>query len=420
MRDSALPVPLQEYGYDRTGNRTSRTLAGTAAANTYVANRHRLASVGGVARSYDNAGNTIGIALATAKQFVYGDHGRMVQYKEAGTTKMTYQYNGRGEQVYRFGSGSPTLSLYNEAGYWVGDYKGVSGGSIVPIQQMIWLDGLPVGVMVGATPGVAAKLHYIEADALGTPRVIIDPVRDVAVWRWELSGEAFGDSAPNQDPDGDATPFVFDLRFPGQRYDSATGLNYNYFRDYDAATGRYVQSDPIGLGGGINTYGYVGGNSLIGSDPRGLQRVLRFLPVSPPAGTGSQYGPGNSQFDRDAGAVFNNAVGSMSLLFLMRPEVSLIANMMTNGGDKEQRKREYQAYKDFQHVGAIYDPDPCRFLRNRIDFHKEMNRRRGEWDARWPHPKYPKGRHFDEIARTNSTIDNLEKDFRDMCENCGE
>jgi len=61
------------------------------------------------------------------------------------------------------------------------------------------------------------KLHYIEADALGTPRVIIDPVRDVAVWRWELSGEAFGDSAPNQDPDGDATTFVFDLRFPGQR-----------------------------------------------------------------------------------------------------------------------------------------------------------------------------------------------------------
>jgi RHS repeat-associated protein len=139
-----------------------------------------------------------------------------------------------------------------------------------PVQQMIWLDGLPVGVMVGATPGVAAKLHYIQADALGTPRVIIDPVRDVAVWRWDLSGEAFGDSAPNQDPDGDATPFVFDLRFPGQRYDAASGLNYNYFRDYDAATGRYVESDPIGLGGGINTYGYVGGNPMTGTDRRGL------------------------------------------------------------------------------------------------------------------------------------------------------
>ncbi len=37
------------------------------------------------------------------------------------------------------------------------------------------------------------------------------------------------------------------MRFPGQQYDSAAGLNYNYFRDYDAATGRYVESDTIGL-----------------------------------------------------------------------------------------------------------------------------------------------------------------------------
>jgi RHS repeat-associated protein len=60
------------------------------------------------------------------------------------------------------------------------------------------------------------------------------------------------------------------MRFPGQRYDAATGLNYNYFRDYDAGSGRYVQSDPIGLAGGISTYGYAGGNSLLAKDPFGL------------------------------------------------------------------------------------------------------------------------------------------------------
>ncbi|WP_363796433.1 RHS repeat-associated core domain-containing protein [Lysobacter firmicutimachus] len=79
---------------------------------------------------------------------------------------------------------------------------------------------------------------------------MIDATRNVAIWSWNAKGEAFGNDTPNQDPDQDGTAFVFDLRFPGQRFDAATGLNYNYFRDYDAGSGRYVQSDPIGLMGG--------------------------------------------------------------------------------------------------------------------------------------------------------------------------
>lgn len=105
-------------------------------------------------------------------------------------------------------------------------------------------------------------------------------------WTWQ-GKEAFGDSAPNQNPDASGV-FRFDARFPGQWADTETGLFYNGFRDYDPRTGRYVQSDPIGLGGGWNTYGYVGGRPvskidalgmLIGSpnDPNSLNLAIDHL-----------------------------------------------------------------------------------------------------------------------------------------------
>jgi len=64
------------------------------------------------------------------------------------------------------------------------------------------------------------------------------------VWRWDSA--PFGETAPNEDPDGDLELFTLPLRFPGQYADQETGLHYNYFRDYEPAIGRYVQSDPVG------------------------------------------------------------------------------------------------------------------------------------------------------------------------------
>ncbi|WP_301101441.1 RHS repeat-associated core domain-containing protein [Propionivibrio sp.] len=105
---------------------------------------------------------------------------------------------------------------------------------------------------------------------LNSPRLVTDETNKV-VWR-NILGEPFGVSPPEEDPDGDGKNFTLNLRFPGQYYDLESNLNYNYRRDYDSDKGRYIQSDPIGLAGGINGYAYVGGNPLSYADPLGLDR----------------------------------------------------------------------------------------------------------------------------------------------------
>ena len=81
---------------------------------------------------------------------------------------------------------------------------------------------------------------------------------------WDAQRKPFGERTVT------TAQITMPLGFPGQVYDEETGNYYNYFRDYDPTTGRYLQSDPIGLGGGINTYAYVGGNPLFWVDPKGL------------------------------------------------------------------------------------------------------------------------------------------------------
>ena len=267
-KNAGTGAVLEAYGYDKTGNRTSATTGGTTTAYGIATTSHRLASVGAENRSYDAAGNTL--QIGAGKSFTYDALGRMNQVTAAGGVVRNYAYNGAGEQVRRWGSaaGDDRYSIY-AGSQWLGDYD--SNGA--PVQQVVWFGTLPVAVLNGS--GASQKLYYIEPDALGTPRQVVDPVRGASgtvVWAWDLAGEAFGNTAPNQDPDGDSTVFVFDMRFPGQRYDAVSGMNYNYFRDYESATGRYVESDPIGLFGGVSTYGYVGGEPMVHLDLFGLAR----------------------------------------------------------------------------------------------------------------------------------------------------
>jgi RHS repeat-associated protein len=138
----------------------------------------------------------------------------------------------------------------------------------------------------------------VHSDHLNAPRKLTN-ADGQAVWQWGYS--AFGEDKPtlakNRFANLETTPnpgttsiseVKFNLRYPGQYADEESGLNYNYFRSYDSRTGRYSQSDPIGLDGGWNRFGYVSSNPLSSTDPLGLQAVAA-LPLAPtlPAAAGA-------------------------------------------------------------------------------------------------------------------------------------
>ena len=126
---------------------------------------------------------------------------------------------------------------------------------------------------------------FSHADHLNTPRLVADAA-GATVWKWDQE-EPFGSNPADENP-SELGVFDLPLRLPGQYLDKETNLHYNYFRDYDPSTGRYLESDPIGLKGGLNTYAYVEANPLSFSDPSGLAPRRPGTPLfyCPPAPSG--------------------------------------------------------------------------------------------------------------------------------------
>jgi RHS repeat-associated protein len=191
-------------------------------------------------------------------------------------------YNGHDQRVAKHGTpvdGGARYYVYGELGQLLGEYD--ADGKAV--YEIVWVNETPVATITfSGTNPVKTTISNIYTDQLNAPRVIMGTVVVNGVnqyktrWRWN-HGEAFGNFPPEENPDGIGR-FEFNLRFPGQVYDKESGLAYNHHRDYSAKLGRYTQSDPIGLAGGINTYSYVGGMPTMYTDPNGLLLPLLAIP----------------------------------------------------------------------------------------------------------------------------------------------
>gem|GEM_PF-3526696 len=127
------------------------------------------------------------------------------------------------------------------------------------MREYVYLGLMPVAYVdhSGANP----VTYYVHTDQVMRPRKLTDGTGAVL---WDRIATPFGDE---HTVTGTLTQ---KLQFPGQIEDSETAFFQNWHREYDPELGRYVQSDPIGLLGGINTYGYVGGNPVMYVDPMGL------------------------------------------------------------------------------------------------------------------------------------------------------
>jgi RHS repeat-associated protein len=286
LTGAILPATTYAYSYDAVGNRLTKSSGGNTDTYAYPGTSNRLSSVtpgsGPVKTySYDAAGNISGDGTSS---YLHDTRGRLVLATLAGVQSERH-YNGLGQRTYRFFSSAPDfviIGAYDEVGRPIGEYiiNTATGG--VYGNETVYLEGIPVAIAAFNDPPGAGNTErfgpfYLHPDHLDTPRLVTDVANQV-LWRWDQA-EPFGTSPANENPSGLGT-FGINYRFPGQYLDKASNTHYNYFRDYDPAIGRYIQSDPIGLRGGVNTYLYVGGNPLRWTDPLGLKSRIccRLVP----------------------------------------------------------------------------------------------------------------------------------------------
>lgn len=268
---------LQDFTYNLTGDRLTKTLdPAPTQTYTYTPSTHRLDGIGTNARMLDPNGNTTETTGIATLDFTFDNRNRMTAVSRNSTPITSYDYNAKGERVYKstsYPANDTRWFVYGETYGLLGEYTAAT------VQEYVWADGTPVAILATTgetlTPGdrifangfevppvITSTVQYIHTDQLDSPRAVTNTA-GTSEWSWPWQTNPFGETAPSG-------ALTLNLRFPGQYADAETALSYNIKRDYEPYAGRYIESDPIGIAVGPSTYLYASGNTIKKMDLFGL------------------------------------------------------------------------------------------------------------------------------------------------------
>lgn len=261
---SALsPLRRVAFDYDLNGNRmASKASLQSPAVSTidtysYESRSNRLSRIAGSAAAdyrYDAAGNPLSVG---SRRYEYDSSGRATRFFDRERLTAEYRYNFWGERVRKDVHGAAsTLFIYEQQKLIA---EADATGEIV--REYVYVDHHPVAMLE------RGELFWIHTDHLAAPIAVTNAARKT-IWRAEY--EPFGAALVNADPDRDGRSFELNLRLPGQYADAESGTSYNYFRDYDPNTGRYLSPDPLGTFAGPNVFTYAHNDPLRRFDSLGL------------------------------------------------------------------------------------------------------------------------------------------------------
>lgn len=268
---------VHTYSYDELGNRTHSAEVNNdgeiLSANTYrypeEGDGNRLLeefdSLTGQSTStnYDLIGAPLARHGIESVEYEYNEDGRPIRVLKNSQLIAEYAYNSFGERIRktRHTSSGTRITYYLYDGHQltaeIETADQTSRRNELSYRHTVFVEQQPLAYLIDQ------NVYSIDTDHLGTPIKLTDAAGDTS---WQATYDVFGKATVEQ------ASIQFRHRLPGQYFDEETETHYNYYRDYDPGTGRYLTSDPIGLDGGVNTYAY----AL--NDPLGLTDALGLAP----------------------------------------------------------------------------------------------------------------------------------------------